>query len=480
MAYTDIREFIKTLEKHGEVQKINREVDWNLELGAILRRTYERSLPAPFFQKIKGYPETHRVLGGPVASYKRVALAWGLPPETRYRDLIEFYLKGRNSPIKPVVVKDAPCKENILTGDKVDLFQLPAPMLHEGDGGRYLCTWHINVTKDPDIGWVNWGMYRSMINTKNTMGGLLMAAQHIGYHYFRKWQARNQPMPFAIAIGPEPVSAICASTFVPYAVNEVNVAGGLRGSPVELVKCETNDLQVPATAEIVLEGEVPPHERVWEGPFGEYTGYRASPRDRRPVYHVKAITFRNNPILTVSCMGVPIDDSDAPMSITYGAELMAEFRSKGMPVTDLCVFPECATLMVAICVKTTVPNIAHTIASTVWSCHGGRSMPQIIILDDDVDPTNLGMVMHALASKCHPWRGIHRFEHGVGTPLLPFSSLYERLWTIGAKVYYDCTWPLDWDPAVAVPPRASFDKIYSKEVQEHVLKNWKNYGYTRE
>lgn len=479
MAFKDIREFAKALEEHGELVRVEKEVHWNLELGAILRRAYERQLPAPFFQKIKGYPRGYSVLGGMVASHRRVSLAWGLPLDTDYRSLMEVYLERRAKPIKPVLVKSGPCKENILTGDKVNLFQFPAPMLHEGDGGRFLCTWHANITKDLDINWVNWGMYRAMIHTKNTMGGLFEAHQHVGYHYYRQYEARNKPMPIAVAIGLDPVSGMCASTFMPYAVNEVDVAGGIRGEPVEQVKCETIDLEVPTTSEIVIEAEVLPHERMYEGPFGEFTGYRASPRDKRPVYHVKAITYRNNPILTVSCMGMPVDDCDAVMSITSGAEILAELRSRGQPVADVNVFQECSECMVAVSVKTTEPNIAFRIASMVWATQAARNIPQILVLQDDVDLQNLGEVMHALATKCHPWRGINRIEHGVGSSLAPYSDLHERLWRKTGKVYYDCTWPMDWDPAIAVPPKASFNNIYSKGVREHVLKNWKEYGYKK-
>lgn len=479
MAFKDFRAYAKALEENEEAIRVDKEVTWNLELGAILRRTYERHLPAPFFQKIKGYPADKRVFGGPVASFKRMSIAWGLPHDTDYRGLMEFYIQRRAKPIKPVLVKTGPCKENIITGDKVNLFDFPAPMLHEGDGGRYLCTWHCTITKDPDSGWVNWGMYRAMLHTRNSMGGLFEPHQHIGYHYYRKYEGRNTPMPIAVAIGPEPVSGMCASTFMPYAVNEVDVAGGLRGEPVELVKCETIPLEVPASAEIVIEAIVNPYEREWEGPFGEYTGYRASPRDKRPVYHVTAITHRNNPILTASCMGMPMDDCDSVMSVTSGAEIMSELRSKGQPVVDINVFPECAELMVAVSVKTTEPNIASRIANMVWSTQAARNIPHVIILQDDVDLQNLGEVLHAIASKCHPWRGINRMEHGVAHALAPWSNLHERLFRISGKAYYDCTWPLDWDPSIAVPPKASFNNIYSKEVQEHVLKNWKKYGFKK-
>lgn len=475
MAFKDLRGFINALETHGEVKRIEQEVHWNLEAGAILRRTYEKRLPAPFFQKIKGYDSSYRMFGGTLSALKRIALSMGVNPDTPYRDLMKEYLKRQSKPIKPILVKDAPCKENVHLEKDVNLLEFPAPMLHDGDGGRYLCTWHAVITRDPDSGWVNWGMYRAMIHTKNSMGGLIESRQHMGLHY-NKYEASGKPMPFAISIGPEPISAMMACSKLPFGVSEADMAGAIRQEPIELVKCETVDLEVPATSEIVLEGEVLPREREWEGPFGEFTGYRASPRDKRPVYHVKAITHRNNPILAISCMGVPIDENAAVTTLTLGAMYYDELRRKGLPVADLYMYPECIAFLVVVSIKVKYANEADQIAHAIWGTEAGF-IPYVIVVEDDVDPSDWAQVFHALCTKCHPWRGIRRVEHAIGHPLIPFQSLQERKHKMGSMVYFDCTWPIDWDPSIAVPPRASFDNIYPKEVQEHVLSNWKNYGY---
>lgn len=476
MPFNDLREYIVALEKHGEVQRIKKEVHWNLEAGAIVRRSYERSKPAPFFEKITGYPEGYRLFGAPLSNYKRLSIALGLDPDTSYTELMEYYLKRKNSPVKPILVKEGPCKENINTGDDVNLFKFPAPMVHDGDGGRYLCTWHANITKDKQTGHTNWGMYRAMIHTRNTLGGLMEPFKHIGFHYYRDYEPKGESMPFAIAIGMETVCSLMALTPISYKLAEVDIAGGLRGKPVELIKCETVDIEVPATSEIVIEGFVDPKARVPEGPFGEFTGYRASPRDARPVYRVTAITHRNDPILTMSCMGTPVDDCHAPMSVTSGAELLEELRSKVLPVRGIALYPNCVNFLVVVSVKTPYPNVAQKIASTIWS-REGHVPPYIIIVDHDVDPNDIWQVMHALATKCHPYRGITRLEHATGSALTPFLSRYERLNHLGAAAYFDCTWPLDWDPSIAVPPRASFNNIYPQEIQDHVEKNWQRYGY---
>jgi 4-hydroxy-3-polyprenylbenzoate decarboxylase len=265
-------------------------------------------------------------------------------------------------------------------------------------------------------------------------------------------------------------------------VNEADVAGALRQEPVELVKCETTDLEVPATSEIVLEGEISPTEEDWEGPFGEYTGYSANPRDKKPVYNAKAVTYRNNPILTASCMGTPVDESDIVQSISRSAQILAKLQENGIAVVAVNVAPECIGFLVIVSVRARVaqiPNLAHSAASCIWGSEEGANIPYVIVVDDDVDVYNLGQVLHAVATKCHPYRGISRVEFATGTPFMPFLSPHERSQRISSKVMFDCTWPLHWDPVTDVPTRTSFDTAYPKEIRDHVLKNWEGYGFDR-
>ena len=201
MAMQDLRDFLDLLEQHGELQRIQEEVDWNLEIGAIIRRCYDIGAPAALFEKVKGYPRGYRVLGAPMGPsknpghslYGRVALAFGLGPDAGAREIMDVYLKRKERPIKPTIVKRGSCKENILLGKDVDLLKFPIPLIHGGDGGRYIGTWHTVITKDPDSSWVNWGMYRLMVHDRNTMGCLFPMQQHIGQMY-QKCEAKNLPM----------------------------------------------------------------------------------------------------------------------------------------------------------------------------------------------------------------------------------------------------------------------------------------------
>src|SRR3989304_3954302 len=271
MAFKDNREFIKALDKTKDVVHINQEIDWDLEAGAVVRRTNELRGPAALFENIKGFPQGYRIFGAPLATYRRLAISMGLPPETPVRALHEEYDRRMKKPIKPVIVKDGPCKENILLGDDVDLYRFPAPTIHDGDGGRYIGTWHLVINNDPDSDWSNWGLYRVVIHDKRHLTGLIVHdINQSGVIFFNKYVSKNKPMPVAIAIGPDPLCVAVAADPIAMNLSEVDYAGGLRQEPGEMGKCETSDLMVPAYSEIVIEGEMLPDVMVQEGPFGEY------------------------------------------------------------------------------------------------------------------------------------------------------------------------------------------------------------------
>jgi len=399
-----------------------------------------------------------------------------MDPDSSAEELIEEYLERKKHPIKPVMLDNGSCKEIIKTGDDVNLLDFPVPFVHEGDGGRYIGTWHIVITKDPDTGWVNWGMYRLMVHDKNTMTGIIAPPQHIGQMYYGKYEARDKPMEFAIAIGTEPVSSLMGCTFLPPGVDEADIAGAIRQEPVELVKCESVDLAVPAHSEIVLEGIVMPHEREEEGPFGEYVGFRTGERSPKPVYRVKTITHRKDPIMPVSNMGVPVDDCAAVMSINLSAEILGELRAKQLPVKMAYCPPEGVGHLVAVSTKVPYPNIAKRIASCVWAYVVGTYY--VIVVDDDVDVTDFGQVLHSMATKCHPHKGIKTFDDTPVYPvLIPFLGPGDRLTgNGGGNALFDCTWPYEW-PKEHIPAKSSFDVLWPKDIQERVLAKWEKYGY---
>ncbi len=485
MPFKDLREYMAKLEAEGELLHIEEEVDWNLEVGAIIRRCYDLGAPAPLFENIKGYPRGFRILGAPAGAsasgvrfYARTAISLGLPPEAGAAAIIEEFVRAKHlKPVKPKLVDTAVCQENVQIGDEVNLLKFPVPYIHSGDGGRYIGTWHIVATRDPDTGWVNWGMYRLMVHDEKTMGGIILPSQHIGMHYYEKYEARNQPMPFAVAIGTEPVTSLMASAGVPAGVDEVEVIGAVRGRLLEVVKCRTVDLTVPATSEIVIEGEVPPHERRAEGPLGEYSGYQISTYDGKPVYKVSAVTHRHDPILPVACPGVPPDEH-LSLTLIWSADILDALRTLGYPVKMAFVPPYAALHLVVISTETRLPNIAKEIAHATWATKTGRMIPKIMVVDSDIDVTDFDQVFWAFCTRNHPDKGIFKVIDTSTFPLWAFLAPNEKRDMTAPNVLFDCTWPKNW-PEGYMPRKASFDSLWPEEVQERVLSRWGKYGYSR-
>jgi 4-hydroxy-3-polyprenylbenzoate decarboxylase len=230
---------------------------------------------------------------------KRKNMTLGFATDLSKIDLSEGFRTNFIGPMRriaPKYVDDGPIFENVMTGDDVDVTAFPAPKWHAADGGRYIGTGSFNVTRDPDEGWVNCGTYRVMIHDAKTAGFYISPGKH-GRQMRDKYQARRAPMPVAVVCGGDPMTFLMASSEVPYGVSEYEVVGGVRGKPVEVINGPVTGLPIPANAEIVLEGFVEPGNERVEGPFGEWTGYYASDLRPEPVLDIKAVYYRNNPIL---------------------------------------------------------------------------------------------------------------------------------------------------------------------------------------
>lgn len=478
MAFKDHRDFFAALESEGELARITREVDWDLEAGAIGRRTYEMGGPCLLFENIKDYPEGFRISNGTTGTWARVAMAMGLPKNASVREIYKVYEERLEKKIPPRIVKkaNAPCKENIMTGDSVDLYTFPGPMIHEGDGGRYIGTWDLVVCKDPETGWENWGMYRFMVHTNKWLTGWPQTTSQLAMIFKEKYLPKHQPMPIAVVLGADPISHIMATAPLKLQESEAEHVGGLRGEPVELVPCETSDLLVPAHAEIVIEGELMPDKIAPDGPFGEYPGYRSGTMCEGVAVKVNAITYRNDPIVTMIALGTPPDDSSIAASLSAAVSMKKGLLRRGIPVTDVYVPPEGVTHLIIVGVKRGGMETARKILDYFTA---RRVMTnKHIVVDEDVDVFNMAEVLHAFATRCHPGRGIgYEWYEGRANSLTPFYSPEERKRLKGVSVVFDSTWPPEW-PGEIVPVKASFKTIYSQEIQEKVIKNWKKYGLT--
>jgi 4-hydroxy-3-polyprenylbenzoate decarboxylase len=217
-----------------------------------------------------------------------------------------------------------------------------------------------------------------------------------------------------------------------------------------------------------------PDQRVPEGPFGEYTGYRTAQQHSVPPYRVKAITHRNNPILTMSNVGMPVDDNHAIAAVSYSVMLKNHFLRQGIPVADVYFPPEFAYHLAIVGVKGRQPDVARQIQAGMTRA---LAHARVIVVDEDVDIFNVNEAMHAFFTRCHPMNGILASEHDLVHTLMVHLTPQDRELKKGSHVVFDCTWPLDWDMDAYVPHRVYFKEMYPQAVRDKVLKEWPNYGF---
>lgn len=452
MAYKDTRQFIAHLKELGELSVVDLEVDWDCEIGAILRRTFDvygDASPALLFTNIKDYksPKPNKLLAGTNRTYSRIGLQMGLPATSKRRDLVREWRNRVKNPITPKMVLTGPCKENKDTGEKIDILKFPAPLWHDRDGGRYIGTFHQVITRDPETGRINVGMYRIQIHDPKT-GVILIRPgwQHIGLHY-GKYIERDEPMPVSVAIGGPPICSIVACQ--PFAVgqDEYEMAGALQGEAIEVVSSELSDLPVPATAEIVLEGTIDPRQREMEGPFGEYPGYYGSLPVPKPVFRIECVTYRNDPIFLGTLEGYPINEDHTMMSVGSSAFVLDALETTGVPGVIDVAMPRWASghLVVIVSIKPTVEGHASIVANRLWSLSDSQwKYKYVIVVDEDIDPWNTDQVFWAIASRTKATESIHIWPRHKGSPCDPRVPPEEKgFWD---RVLIDATRPYHWDP----------------------------------
>jgi len=483
MAYRDLREWLAKLEQEGELARVKAKVDWDLEIGGIAQRVFDTGGPALLFENIKDYESTRcrKFFTASLSTYPRIALMYGLPKTTPYRELINTYMDRKSNPIKPVRVSTGPVKENIVMGDDVNLYDFPAPLWHKLDGGRYIGTFDGMVTKDPETGWVNIGLYRRMVHDRNHTGITIITGQHIWQH-FRKYRKLGKNMPIAMINGWDPVLPAVACSPQPVGVCEYDIMGGLRGAPVELVKCETIDLEVPSTCEIVMEGEITTNfdDFRMEGPFGEYAGYYTTEANRKPVFNVKCITHRNDPILQGTLEGVPINEDHRVASVNHSGLLLEYLRKTMTGVTAVNVDPSTGWSNVFVQIDNSYLGQVHQVAATIWSLGLSNMVGKFIfVFDTDVDIFDLNKVMWAIAYRVDPTRDLIQFPGWI-SPTDPVVHPDNRVAVAvnkGMRLLVDCTKPIDNKRSPAwfgekFAPLAYPDEATMRLVDER----WADYG----
>jgi UbiD family decarboxylase len=470
MAYQDLREYIVALEKHGKLKRVTKEVDKDWEIAAVCRQLFKKipppKRPALVFENVKGFdiPVVAGVLGA-----SREIYAIGLETES-VEGINRKWDHALGHPIAPRIVKDAPCKENILHGKYVDITKLPVPIWTVGeDPGPFFTSPYV-ITKDPETGVTNVGTYRMEIKGPNKTGFLIGMRQDAAWH-IRKNDALNKPTPVAVVIGADPSIGYVSVSKISDALDEFAVAGALRGQAVDLVPCETVPLEVPATAEIVLEGEIPPNTLEREGPFGEYTGYMG-PAGDQPFFNIKCMTFRNKPLYQAFISQMPPSESSCIRGVGREWPLFKHLKDiLRMPIKDLRLKEAGGSgAYLVISLKKQFDEQVRQLMYGAWSLRTGFGKITVVV-DDDIDVWDDFAVDWALSWHVRPERDVYieRDVQAVGLdPSQAPASVPQHHPSRyhGSRVAIDATRKHEY-PAVSLPPKEHLDLVASR---------WKEYG----
>jgi 4-hydroxy-3-polyprenylbenzoate decarboxylase len=453
MHYRDLRDFIEQLERNGELLRIRHPVDPYLEMTEICDRTLRAGGPALLFENARGYdiPVLANLFGTP----ERVAAGMGADSLASLREVGKLlaYLKEPDPPkgmkdawqklpvfkkvldMAPRLLKRASCQQQVLEADDVDLGRLPIQTCWPDDAAP-LITWALVVTRGPHKERQNLGIYRQQILSRNKVI-MRWLAHRGGALDYQDWQKIHpgEPFPVAVALGADPATILAAVTPVPDTLSEYAFAGLLRGSKTELVRCQTIDLQVPASAEIVLEGHIHPADEALEGPFGDHTGYY-NEQERFPVFTIDCITHRDNPIYHSTYTGRPPDEP-AILGVALNEVFIPILQKQFPEITDFYLPPEgCSYRMACISMKKQYPGHAKRVMFGVWSFLRQFMYTKfIIVTDDDVNVRDWKDVVWAMTTRMDPARDITLVEK---TPIdyLDFASPQAGL---GSKIGMDAT-----------------------------------------
>lgn len=414
MAYKDFRAFLAKLEETGHLVRVKAEVDLRYEIGAVCRKVLNANGPALLFERPGGYSVP--LVTNCLATRPRYAVALETTPDMLHRE----WVKRTSHPLPPTTVKTGSCQENILLGDQVDLFKLPIPIWNALDGGAYI-TFPCHISKDPETGERNCAMYRTMVHDKRTVGILAAPFRHLS---LQRAKTPDKPFPVAIALGLDPSIHIAAVAPFPQGTDEMAMAGALRGEPVEMVQCETIPLEVPAHAEVVLEGEIPPGVLREEGHFGEFTGYYGL-RLPRPVVEIKAMTFRNNMIHQAVYEGKPPNEDSIMLAVPLESEMLRLVSLPGLRQVHMSV-GGCGAFNAVVSIEKRFEGYGKMMGLAVLGAWAGRQIKNLIIVDEDIDPSDPRQVEWALATRVQPHRDVEIIKEALGSPLDPSLSEEER------------------------------------------------------
>jgi 4-hydroxy-3-polyprenylbenzoate decarboxylase len=396
--FTDLRDYLSTVEKLGQLKTVEG-ASCELEIGAITElASLRKKCPAVLFDSIQGFKKGYRVLTNFLSNRIRERLVFGVSNDLTDPEAVLFWKNRLKefAAIEPKEVKEAPVKQNQMLESDVDLTRFPWPKWHQRDGGPYICATSC-VTRDPESGYVNVGSYRYMLLGKNKIVAHIGSGHH-GDVIRKKYWAQGKACPVAISCGQEPSLLVAAGTNTSWGVSEYGFAGWMRGAPVEVTRGVATDLPIPATAEVVFEGEMlaPGAGLETEGPFGEFSGYYGGGARPAPITIIKSVLYRDDPII----LGAPpfLGASRGILS-SRGILVWNELEALGIPDIKAINY---SWGMCIISLKQAYPGHAMRAAHGAIGGTAGYHGRFVIVVDDDIDPYNLEQVLWAIATRCDP------------------------------------------------------------------------------
>ena len=467
--HADLRDWLERVEAIGELKRVSG-VDWNLEMGAVAEMIYHarpENPPAILFEDIPGYDKGFSVLSGMTNSPRRLGLTLGFPGVSNAMEVVRAYRDRMKTfqLIDPNTVEKGPILQNIDREQEVDVLKFPVPFLHELDGGRYIGTGDLIILRDPEDDWVNIGTYRVMVHDHNTVGLWMSPGKH-GRLIREKYFAEGKPCPVLISVGSDPLLFLSSGNEVNYGTSEFAHAGGHRGKPIDIIESELYGLPIPAYSEIVLEGEILPDDSRPEGPFGEWTGYYASAVRSDPVVRVRRIYHRNDPILTMARPGRPPSDYSFSKCVIKSALIWDEVEKAGLPGVQgvWCHEAGGGRLFNIISIKQAYAGHAKQAAMLAANCHAGNYLGRfVIVVDEDIDPTNTFDVIWAIASRCDPDEDLDIIRKAWSGALDPRKRAGDNF---NSRGILDACRPYDWKDEF--PPVAES----SPELKAQTLAKW--------
>jgi 2,5-furandicarboxylate decarboxylase 1 len=432
MPYQDFREFLDALRGANELIEVDRAVSPQLEVAKAMRRSAATSGPAIIF---KNNGTAFPLVGGVYNTRSKALIAL----QTTEKDVLERVLCGMTARIPPVVVTDAPVHENVIVGDAIDISRLPVCKYSPDDGGPYI-TAGIVVSKDPETGIPDIGHYRFEVIDKQTMSFLALPNHRFGRHLAKARRMRRTTYHVALVIGVDPVMAYTCPVQVPDGTNDFEVVGGMRGAAVELVRCRTIDIEVPAHAELVFELEVDLTKQVFEGPLGEFTGYY-TPGSNKPIARVKAITHRNGAYFQALLTGVPPTENHILKQMPYEASYFAMLKAQHPTLADLAIPASggVAFYIVMSMKQRYAGEARHAILTTIASSQRPKL---VVVVDPDIDIRDPEQVEWAMTFRTQPARDViivDGLPGGTLDPSLDGSLPLDR--RVGSAMGIDATFP---------------------------------------